>query len=875
MDQEERLKAALADCYAIEREIGSGGMASVYVARDLKHERQVAVKVLRPELAAVLGAERFLSEIKVTANLQHPHILPLHDSGEAGGFLFYVMPFVDGESLRAKLDREKQLSVDEAVGVAESVASALDYAHRRGVVHRDIKPANILLHDGQPMVADFGIALAVRAAGGDRLTQTGLSLGTPQYMSPEQATGDRTLDARSDIYSLACVLYEMLAGEPPHTGPTAQAVIAKVLTDRPRPVTELRGTVPARVAEALDLALAKLPADRFPSAAAFSEALSHPEQVARPPASRLEGVPVANGRLRVLGALAGWLVAATLILIWLVGRPEAPSPEPTRHLSILLPDSAPLDFFGPATFGEGRPALTLSPDGRTLVYVARRGVTTLLYRRDLADVDVEPIPGTEEAYDPFFSPDGEWIGFFAASELRKVPLRGGTPVTIARVAMPCGAVWTVDDRILVSEYFRPLAAVSAAGGELTPLFDTGSTWPQALPGGGWLLGSDGRQLRLMSLESGEEYVIGPDRVIPADSGGVFVRGTYPRYVASGHIIYLSGNTLMALPFDLRHRRVLGPATPILNGVRRENAQGPGQYAVSEDGTLVYVQGADAAASVVVWADRSGQVLDTLPVPRGDHFHVLSSPDGRRVAVSTHMGAGPDDHKLLDLDSRLTRSLGAISGISRFWPDGSRIITWMDQYSIALPVSGSGPADTLMPRGWDVEDVEADGQLLLARGPADSAGMWLVSRDSVERSLQVTSEYGYWGYFAPGGRYLAYATDDGLFVAPTSDPGAGEKVAPAGVYEARWSRSGDALFYRDGPRWMTVPIATEGGLRGGSPVRLFEGKFLQVEEWGFDVGPGDRLLVLQGPPEETADRLRVVTNFTAELTRLVPRRMPGG
>jgi serine/threonine-protein kinase len=214
-----RLSTAIADRYRIERELGAGGMATVYLAHDVKHERKVALKVLRPELAAVIGAERFLAEIKVTANLQHPHILPLHDSGEADTFLYYVMPYVEGETLRDKIEREKQLGVEEAVEIARSVAAALDYAHRHKVVHRDIKPENILIHDGQPMVADFGIALAVSQAGGTRLTETGLSVGTPHYMSPEQAMGDRELDARSDVYSLGAMLYEMLAGEHGAHGP--------------------------------------------------------------------------------------------------------------------------------------------------------------------------------------------------------------------------------------------------------------------------------------------------------------------------------------------------------------------------------------------------------------------------------------------------------------------------------------------------------------------------------------------------------------------------------------------------------------------------------------------------------------------------------
>src|SRR5262249_9985203 len=241
----EQLSNALRDRYRIEREIGSGGMATVYLAHDVRHERFVALKVLNPELGAVLGVERFLAEIRVTANLQHPNLLPLFDSGEADGLLFYVMPFVEGESLRARLVREKQLPVDEAVRIAAAVASALAYAHSHGVIHRDLKPENILLQSGQPMIADFGIALAVSNAGGARITQTGLSLGTPQYMSPEQATGDRAIDGRTDLYSLAAMLYEMLTGDPPHVASTSQAVIAKVLTDRPRSVRTMRTTVPS------------------------------------------------------------------------------------------------------------------------------------------------------------------------------------------------------------------------------------------------------------------------------------------------------------------------------------------------------------------------------------------------------------------------------------------------------------------------------------------------------------------------------------------------------------------------------------------------------------------------------------------------------
>jgi serine/threonine protein kinase len=269
----EGLTNALTDCYAIEGELGAGGMATVYLARDVKHDRQVALKVLRPELAAVIGADRFLAEIKTTANLQHPHILPLHDSGEADGFLFYVMPYIEGETLRDHLDREKQLPVDDAVRIASEVADALDYAHRQDVIHRDIKPENILLHDGRALVADFGIALAASKGGATRMTETGMSLGTPQYMSPEQAMGEREITARSDVYALGAVLYEMLSGDPPFSGSTAQAIVARVVTESPRSLTMQRHTIPPNVEQAVLKSLEKLPADRCATAAEFSQAL--------------------------------------------------------------------------------------------------------------------------------------------------------------------------------------------------------------------------------------------------------------------------------------------------------------------------------------------------------------------------------------------------------------------------------------------------------------------------------------------------------------------------------------------------------------------------------------------------------------------------
>src|SRR2546427_96356 len=303
----ERVRASLAGRYTIERELGRGGVATVYLARDLKYDRPVALKVLRPELAAVLGAERFLREIRLTAQLQHPHILTLIDSGEADGFLYYVMPYVEGESLRQRLEREGQLPLDDALSITRAIASALDFAHGRGVIHRDIKPENIMLHEGEPMVADFGIALAVSTAGRERLPETGISLGTPADMRPAQTSGEAKRDGRSDQYSLACVLYEMLAGEPPYTGPTAQAIIAKRLTEPIPHLGTVRRVSPA-VEAALTKALAKTPADRFATVGAFVAALTAGSTRATHPRWQSAGGALAG--LVIIGGAAAWFYAS-------------------------------------------------------------------------------------------------------------------------------------------------------------------------------------------------------------------------------------------------------------------------------------------------------------------------------------------------------------------------------------------------------------------------------------------------------------------------------------------------------------------------------------------------------------------------------------
>ncbi|HSR42673.1 MAG TPA: protein kinase, partial [Longimicrobiales bacterium] len=594
-----RLNDALRRRYRIERELGEGGMATVYLAEDLKHDRKVAVKVLKPELAAVVGAERFLAEIKTTANLQHPHILPLFDSGEADDFLFYVMPYVEGESLREKLDRETQLRVEDALALTRKVADALDYAHGKGVVHRDIKPANILLSGrGEPLVADFGIALAVTQAGGGRITETGLSLGTPHYMSPEQATGDRDVGPRSDVYALGCVLYETLAGQPPFAAPTAQAVLVRILTEEARRVGEVRHTVPRHVSEVLARALEKLPADRFESAAEFRQALDQPDFAhvvagAGGPAGASSGGTnddATRGRRgpRRAAALLPWAVsaAAVALAVWAWSGTGSTATEGVSLRTTL--DLGDLEIEDDDPFFE----VVISPDGSGLAVV---GVvddeTNAIFWRPADDLEFRRIPGTEGyPVSPSFSPDGNWLAYVdeVRDRIMGVSLLGGRPSTI----MPEGPLnpnlldwgpggWIVFFADTEASGDDGLYRVPDTGGAVETLF-SGTTWrplwPQLLPDDSGVLFSDPLSGSVALYDFASDTV----RTLVS-------RGHKARYLASGHLTYLDeGGGLWAVAFDRGRGEIVGDPKPVLQGIRADGVEG--RYSVSGDGTLVYGTG---------------------------------------------------------------------------------------------------------------------------------------------------------------------------------------------------------------------------------------------------------------------------------------------
>jgi serine/threonine-protein kinase len=545
------LSNSLADRYRIERELGQGGMATVYLAQDLKHDRKVAIKVLRAELAAVIGAERFLAEIKTTANLQHPHILPLHDSGEADSFLYYVMPFVEGESLRDRLNRQKQLPIPDAVRIASEVASALDYAHRHKVIHRDIKPENILLHDGRAMVADFGIALAASKAGGTRMTETGMSLGTPHYMSPEQAMGEREIGPQSDVYALGAVTYEMLVGEPPFTGPTAQAIVAKVMTGQPADITGQRRTVPPHVDAAVLTALEKLPADRFETAAEFAEALAGgaPRSAVH---SKHTRTVVGPGPWRSVSAVLGVIVLAMLgLAAWSVMR-RPPVVGPAVY-DTALPDSAPIDFAAAsATISYGIPFrnLSISPAGDFAVYAARQDDSAILWYRSLRDASARPITGTLGAASPRISPDGGRVAFIVGERVMVVSIAGGEPrrllgrraLALLEWISPTQLISTNVDGYRLSRLDVEAATVRS-NSIARCLYGQWIAELQRL-----LCSNNNRNATLVDPDSGPAVPIRFSR--PDGSAGAVVAGTAFRLVEQHYLLYLAidGN-LMGARYD--------------------------------------------------------------------------------------------------------------------------------------------------------------------------------------------------------------------------------------------------------------------------------------------------------------------------------------
>jgi len=869
------LAAALGSSYRIEHELGQGGMATVYLAYDLKHERKVAVKVLRPELAAVIGAARFLREIKTIATLQHPHILGLIDSGEVDGTAYYVMPYVEGESLRDRLRREKQLPIADAVQIATEVASALDYAHRHGVIHRDIKPENILLHDGSALVADFGIALAASKSGGARMTETGMSLGTPHYMAPEQAMGDRDITARVDVYALGATTYEMLVGDPPFTGSTAQAIVAKVMTERPRPLYPQRDTVPPAVEHAVLTALEKLPADRFATAAQFADALHATGATvsAGRTGDTRRGAGAARvplgARLRdpVLWAAGAVAIAAVALAAWERRTPPSDS-APVVRFTIPASPSARTNVLG---FN----LLNVSPDGRTLVY-AGQGANRheVLLVRSLDDEVPRPLPGTEDAGQPSFSPDGRWIVFVRGNELYKVSVDGGTPQVLSNAPGSfAGVSWSTTGVIVVSGN-RSLYEIPAGGGALR---EFGSR----VRGQGFTVAPfvvDSMRCIIFARQataSPASSRIAIASLATGDATVLDLAGIQPLGLIDNNLVYATiVGTIMAVPIDLAKRRVLGTPVQLLDNVVVNNSTGLARAAFAH-GTLIYQTGTRLSRLVMV---GPGDTTRTLLADLKDYSFPRLSPDGRRIALT--IGAGDRrDVWLDDLSSgtltRLTED-GSTNERPEWTPDGTRVLYRSDRGArtgiYSRPADLSAPATQLDLGGhFDVYEAVMSPDSRYIAFQLDTLGADIyyqaVSGDSTSHPIATNPQaIEIMPRISPNGKWIAFTTDESgrneVVVQPFPGPGGRVQVSVNGGIEPVWSRDGRRLFYRGdglllaatispGPAFAVVrrdTVLTDTYMFAGNPHA------------NYDVMPdGTHFIFLQGVD---AGELVVVSNWGA-------------
>ena len=815
--EQQRLTASLADRYAIERELGRGGMATVYLARDLRHDRRVAVKVLHPDLAAALGSERFLAEIRTTANLQHPHILPLHDSGDAGGFLFYVMPYVEGETLRRLLEREHQLPIDDALRLTCEVLSALDYAHRHGVIHRDIKPENVLVHDGRAVVADFGIALAVQSASGARMTQTGLSLGTPSYMSPEQAMGEKSIDGRADIYAVGAMLYEMLTGDPPFSGSTVQAIVAKVITERPTPPRTVRDTVPPGVEQAVLKSLAKLAADRFATAAQFSEALTHPVSTIAP--SMVSAIPSTGERRRsrmLHGALAASLVALAVTSVfawrWLTRLPAARVAfEVDGHIGASWQIEA-------------------SPEGTRLLLMTQVDSTNpqrQIAIRDVGTSKLQLMPGTAGVSVFNWSPDGREIVYGTARQLFRVAASaGGVPRPIATdslVGIYGNPTWGADDLILFSDGGHT-AVVPASGGKIRHVFHDSlklplQVVPRFLPDGKRFLFTTGYHSSVPGVWIGSLDGSRPKQILP-----LFTKAM----ASQGLLFYANPGGLVAQPFDVRTGVLSGEPIRVADDVTPSPSAGEAPWSISRAGMLAYQKPALAARMQLRWFDRNGKATETT----GDAMMAQEmnlSPDGKSVAISI---ASRDvfDVWTMNLETRiLTRVTSDSASNSPIWMPDSRTLIYQRIRNSAgkfmKRVIGGGAEEVVREYGSRtalVGDVSPDGKTL----GYWQAGQLLTFPLSGGEPVVKLARPGIGGArFSPDGNWMSFSSRETgtweVYVATYPSFNRVMRVSPAGGVQGRWRADSRELLYltTDG-RVMSVVVNPQSADPFHAPVELF-------------------------------------------------------
>ena len=911
-DQVSRLNEALKGRYHIQRELGTGGMATVYLARDTRHEREVAIKVLHPDLGAALGSERFLTEIRTTAQLQHPHILPLLDSGEADGLLYYVMPYVTGETLRQRLEKEEQLPIGAAISIAREVADALSAAHEMGIVHRDIKPENILLRGNHAVVSDFGIALAVQQAGGQRMTQTGLSLGTPQYMSPEQAMGERNIGPKSDIYSLGAVTYEMIAGDPPFTGHSVQAIVAKVITEQPTRLSTVRSTVPPHVEDAVLTALSKLPADRFATANEFAFALSddsRPTTIRKTVTHRPAIYTGTRERFRdplVLALGAGVVILAAATGMLAMRSTSSHDTAPVTRVAVAFPAAQAIV---PQWRGF---SVALSNDGSRLAYIGAGPTrnTVQIWVRPLDGLEATPVPGTVGATSVKFAPDDRSI--LISMENDPEITASGRLVSLdgeKRIEFPGAANGDVGAS---GQVYSPAADSQAvlivrqeAGGTrdtlrapslLRKLSRGLSVAPTALT----VLPDESAVLVSVSGDSLGTYASADIAAVSLSNGKATVigKGIFARYLSSGHLLYVAATgDIFVAPFDAKALRISGKATVV---GRTDFSSNTGklypQVTASQNGTMVYLSG-EIQDQRLAWLDQDGRLIERLPSV-GDFWGVALSPDGSRVALAIKAdertagmnGRGSGDvfveNVKTGVRTRLTdegfnvRPSWSLDGqfvlFSRVAARGSGLLerradaSAPERYVLTQPIF----KNTIGDGRWLPDHRSLIVRTYASRqtGTRDIFYYSVDGRDTTTTPIAVSRAQEQSPAVSPDATMIAYVSNETgtneVYVQPIRSQSGRLRVSNGGGNGPRWAR-GDKLYYLDSRNHIMVasiqsrPTLAVVGVRdiGGDIVPSLSAPSSNL---GYDVAPDGRILVTEPVPGSFS--VVLVRNWLAEIQK---------
>ena len=881
--------------YEIVSPLGAGGMGEVYRARDTRLERTVAIKVLSSHLSSSPEVrQRFEREAKTISQLSHPHICALHDVGREGETEYLVMEYLEGETLADRL-LKGPLPFEQTLRFGIQIADALDKAHRQGVVHRDLKPGNVMITKSGVKLLDFGLAKAITPVSQQSsltalptqhaLTQAGTILGTFQYMAPEQLEG-KDADARTDIFALGCVLYEMATGKKAFSGATQASLISSILRDEPHPISQIQPMSPPALDHVVKKSLAKDPEDRWQNAADLASELKWISE-----GGSQTGVvaPVVSRRRRGRERL-GWIVAAVLLLasIGLAARLfSRPAPAASVIRAAILPPEG-AEFV--STWIDAGP-VEISPDGTRLVFTARKGEgPNLLWVRALSEPAARPLAGTEGAQRPFWSPDGRFIGFFSDRSFKKIDVNGGPVFTLAVGTESRGGTWNKDGVILFTPAARgPVLRVSADGGRVTQATvygreDATHRYPLFLPDGRHFLylvrhsgAGAGRdpEIRVGSLDSKESKL-----VLNVASNAVY---------ASGHLLYVREGALVAQAFDVDRLAVRGEPVTLVPDLLMDERFSRGVFTASQNGVLVYQTGKGQTLSALRWLDRSGAVLGTVGKPaqffNGGDPEI--SPDGTRATASiVDLRTGVADIWMVDLSTG-TRSRFTTGPGDKFWStwarDGSRIAYNISNPSgsgydiISRSMGGSGEEEKLVSHPVEFEvplSFSPDGGFLLyAKRDNERDDLWLLpmTGDRKPRRFIATPALEPMAQFSSNGRYVAYMSDEAgrydIHVAAFPGPGGRWQISQSGGSEPRWSRDGKELFFfAPDNRLMAAQVKIDGAsFEVGAIQPLFQTRSLGFG-YRYDAArDGKRFLVAAGLPQDLSP-ITLVTNWTAEFPK---------